>query len=113
MKYVYPVFITALIMMGIALYLSERKLEATQAELAVAEEINKINLKSIEQLERTIKTTDKIMAQWDEDRTTIAQIRNETRKAIKEAMKDEVFKVWANTPVPAGAWSVLQQAVNQ
>lgn len=113
MKYLYPVFITAFIMLGIALYLSDRKLEAAQAELAVAEEINKINLKSIEQLERTIKTTDKIMAQWDEDRTTIAQIRNETRKAIKEAMKDEVFKVWANTAVPNDVWRVLQQAANQ
>ena len=37
MKYLYPVFITAFIMLGIALYLSDRKLEAAQAELAVAE----------------------------------------------------------------------------
>ena len=53
------------------------------------------------------------MAEWDEDRTTIAQIRNETRKAIKEAMKDETFKAWANTSVPANAWSLLQQTPNQ
>lgn len=113
MKYLYPILITALVMLGLALYLSERKLEEARAELAVAEEVNKINLKSIEQLERSIKTTDKIMAEWDEDRTTIAQIRNETRKAIKEAMKDETFKAWANTSVPANAWSLLQQTPNQ
>lgn len=75
----------------------------TRTSLAVAEGVNKANEEATARLERSMGNTDKVLAGWNEDRTTLAGVRSATRQAIKEAMRDETFKAWASSFVPADA----------
>lgn len=81
----------------------------TKSALSVAEAVNESNRAEIMRLERSMSNTDKVLAGWSEDRTTLAEVRNATRQAVKEAMRDETFKAWASTAAPASAWGLLRE----
>ena len=85
----------------------------TKASLAVAEAVNESNQAEISRLERSMANTDKILAGWNADRTTLAGVRSATRQAIKEAMRDETFKAWASSSAPDDAFRLLGQAFGE
>ena len=87
-------------------------LDAARVELAAVQEANRVNQAAIEFMERSIKNTDDVLAAWNTDRTTLAQVRAETRKAIKESMQDETFKAWAAGLAPADVWRVLGDPID-
>ncbi len=101
MKYVVVGLCAALLLMG-WLYRGVRtELTDTKTALAVAEGVNKTNAEATARLERSMANTDTVVAGWNEDRTTLAGVRSVIRPAIKEAMRDEVFKNWASSLAPA------------
>ncbi len=110
MKYVVVGLCAALILMGWLYRGLRTELADTKTALAVAEGVNKANTEATALLERSMNNTDSVLLGWDKDRTTLDGVRSATRQAIKEAMRDEVFKTWASTLVPADAWRLLNQA---
>ena len=109
-KYIIAALCAALLVMGWLYRSANNELADTKTSLAVALEANETNRKAIARLERSIENTDNILAGWNEDRTTLAGVRSATRQAIKEAMRDETFKVWASSLVPDSAWRLLNEA---
>lgn len=88
---------------------ASRELAAAKTSLASALAVNEANNAAVERLERGLENTEKTLAGWNEDRTTLAAVRNATRQAIREAMRDETFKAWASAPAPAAAWRLLRE----
>jgi hypothetical protein len=84
-------------------------LGAARTSLETAQAVNDANIQAQEKLERSMAATDKALAAWDQDRTTLAGVRAAARQAIKEAMRDETFRSWAVQPVPADAWRLLRE----
>jgi transcriptional regulator len=84
-------------------------LEQAKTDLAVADQVNQANRAAIAHLEHSLAVTDKIMDEWQEDRTTLAGVRTAARQAIKEAMRDEMFKAWAAAAAPPDAWRLLHE----
>ena len=103
----------ALFLLGWLYYGASKDLESTKASLIAAEAANESNRAAIARLERSAENTDKILAGWNADRTTLAGVRSAARQAIREAMKDEMFKIWATGVVPADAWRLLREAPDQ
>lgn len=81
----------------------------TKSALSLSEAVNASNHAEIVRLERSMSNTDKVLAGWSEDRTTLAEVRNATRQAVKEAMRDETFKAWASSAAPGNAWRLLRE----
>jgi hypothetical protein len=97
----------ALLAVGGLYQCTRLELAETRADLATAEKVNEANRTAMERLERSLENTDKILAGWNEDRTTLDSVRSATRAAIKEAMRDETLKAWLVAPAPADAWRLL------
>lgn len=97
--YIIGALCLALLVTGWQYRKTDAKLTDTQKTLAVAEAANATNLKAIERLERSIAATDKVVSGWNQDRQTLAGVRSATKQAIREAMRDETFKAWANALV--------------
>lgn len=110
LKYFAAFTTTVAVLLGSLYYITDQDLRIAKADLSAAQMVNKINQDSITRLERSIDTTDRVLAGWNEDRTTLAQIRITTQRTIKEAMTDEIFRNWGSTPVPTHAWQLLQSA---
>jgi hypothetical protein len=106
-KYIIGALAIALGVLGVMYHRTSGELTETRANLSAAVEANRAQSEAIQRLERSIVNTDKVLAEWNTDRTTLAGIRNTTRQAIKEAMRDETFKTWASSLVPPDAWRVL------
>ena len=102
----------ALFVLGWKYHMASEELAVTKMSLAVAVEANETNKAAIARLERSIENTDKVLAGWNEDRTTLAGVRSATRQAIKEAMRDETFKAWGAAPAPDDAFRLLGEAVD-
>jgi hypothetical protein len=83
-----------------------------KAALAAAEKVNEANREAVRRLELSMQATDRALAGWNEDRTTLAAVRGAARQAIREAMQDENFKVWASSPAPGAAWRLLNEAAD-
>ena len=113
MKYAVSALLGIIALLGWFYHSASVELTETKQSLAVAIEANETNVKAIARLERSIDNTNQVVAAWDQDRTTLANIRNTTRQAIKEAMRDETFKAWASAPVPADAWRMLRESIDQ
>lgn len=94
------------------LYWNNGKLSDARSALALAEQANAENIKVIKHLENSLELTDSILAAWDQDRTTLEQVRKETRRLIAEAMKDENFKAWANSAAHHDCLRLLQEATS-
>ena len=109
-KYLIAGLCAALLVLGWLYRMANEELADTKTSLAVAVEANKTNQEAIVRLERSIGNTNEVLAKWNEDRTTLAEVRSATRQAIKEAMRDETFKVWASSLVPDSAWRLLNEA---
>ena len=109
-KYLIAGLCAALLVLGWLYRDANNELTDTKTALAVAVEANKANQESIARLERSIGNTNEVLAKWNEDRTTLAEVRSATRQAIKEAMRDETFKAWAASLVPDSAWRLLREA---
>lgn len=109
-KYLIAGLCAALLVLGWLYRDANNELTDTKTALAVAVEANKANQESIARLERSIGNTDEVLAKWNQDRTTLAEVRSATRQAIKEAMRDETFKAWAASLVPDSAWRLLREA---
>lgn len=113
MKYLCAGLAAALFLVGGLYWWTNGRLADAKVELAAAEEANEAGRLAISRLERSIATADNILAAWNEDRTTLAQVRAETRKAVNEAMRDEAFKAWVLNPAPADAFRLWREAVGQ
>jgi hypothetical protein len=109
MKYVVAALIAALLLLGWLYRSANKELVDIKGELATAQAVNAENARTMANLERSIQTTDKVLADWNQDRTTLAGVRNATRQAMKEAIHDENFKTWADSLVPSAAWSLLRE----
>ena len=109
MKYAVAGLCAALMLLGWLYSNACTELTDTKTALAVAEGVNKANAEATARLERSMGNTDDVLAKWNEDRTTLAGVRSATRQAIKEAMRDETFKAWASSLVPADAWRLLNE----
>ena len=112
-KYVIAGLCASLLLLGWLYRGANNDLAATKTSLAAAEAANESNRAAIARLERSMENTDKVLAGWNEDRTTLAGVRSATRQAIREAMRDETFKAWASGVVPADAWRLLREAPDQ
>lgn len=99
----------ALLVLGGLYHGAKTDLVKTRAELSAAVQANEENKKAIERLEHSIENTNAVLAEWNKDRTTLAEVRSATRQAIKEAMRDETFKAWASSLAPGGAWRLLRE----
>ena len=108
-KYLIAGLCAALLVLGWLYHSANNELADTKTSLAVAMEANKTNQAAIARLERSIGNTDEVLAKWNQDRTTLAEVRSATRQAIKEAMRDETFKVWASSLVPDAGWRLLNE----
>lgn len=108
-KYVIAGLCAALLLLAWLYRSANNELADTKTALAVAVEANKTNQEAIARLERSVRNTDEVLAKWNEDRTTLAEVRSATRQAIKEAMRDETFKAWASSLAPGGAWRLLRE----
>lgn len=97
----------ALLLIGWLYHNASEELATTKLTLAVALEANESNKAAIGRLQRSMENTDKVLAGWNEDRTTLAGVRSATRQAIREAMSDETFNTWASEPAPADAGRML------
>jgi transcriptional regulator len=106
-SYIIAGLCAALAVMGLLYRSASGDIERARIDLAVAEQVMKADKAAIERLEQSIAVTDRIIDEWNEDRTTLAQVRSTARQAIKEAMRDETFKVWAASLAPPDAWRVL------
>ncbi len=112
MKYLCAALAAAVLLLGWLYRSASTELADTKTSLAVAQGVNKANEEATAQLKRSMNSTDAVLAKWNEDRTTLAEVRSATRQAIKEAMRDETFKAWASSPAPAAAWRMLREAVD-
>lgn len=108
MKYVIAALCGIILLLGWLYYGANKDLASTKTSLATVNAANELNLEAISLLERSIKNTDTVLAGWDADRTTLAGVRNATRQAIREAMRDEIFSLWASAPAPTDAWRLLR-----
>ena len=63
---------------------------------------------TITDLRASMGITDKAVGNWAKDRTTLANVRSATEAAVKEAMRDESYRVWASGPVHPDAWRMLE-----
>ena len=109
MRYLVAGLCAALLLLGWLYRSASIDLTDTKTALAVAEGVNKANAEATARLERSMGNTDKVLAGWNEDRTTLAGVRSAARQAIKEAMRDETFKAWASSLVPDPAWRLLRE----
>ena len=109
MRYLVAGLCAALLLLGWLYRSASIDLTDTKTALAVAEGVNKANAEATARLERSMGNTDKVLAGWNEDRTTLAGVRSAARQAIKEAMRDETFKAWASSLVPADGWRLLRE----
>ena len=111
MKYLVFALIAALLLMGWLYRSANNDLAAAKGDLAVAKAVNAENARAMADMERSAETTDRVVAGWNKDRTTLAEVRNAARQAVKEATheKDESFKAWADSFVPDSAWSLLRK----
>ena len=107
MNYVCAALCAVALLLGYLYHDADRELSDTKARLETAKAVNDANAKAAERLQRSIENTDRALAGWNEDRTTLAGIRSATQQAIKEAMNDEIFKAWATGVVPDDAWRLL------
>ncbi len=113
MKYVCAALIVVVLALGWFYYGANSELTVTKASLATAKAVNDENAKSFARLERSMSISERAITGWDDDRTTIAQLRATTRQSIREAMKDEMFKIWATGAVPSDGWRMLRQSTDQ
>jgi transcriptional regulator len=111
-SYIITGLCAALAVIGLLYHNASGDLDRARTDLAVAEQVMQADKVAIKRLEQNIAVTDRIMDEWNEDRTTLAQVRNTARQAIKEAMRDETFKSWAASLAPPDAWRVLGAAVD-
>ncbi|MDR2056149.1 MAG: hypothetical protein LBQ10_09825 [Desulfovibrio sp.] len=102
----------ALLSVGALQRCTSTELAETRADLAVAVEVNEANRQAVERLERGMENTDRVLAGWNEDRTTLAGVRNAARAAVREAMRDETFRAWYLAPAHNDAWRLLNEAVD-
>lgn len=109
-KYVIAGLCAALLLLGWLYRGANNDLAATKTSLAAAEAANESNRAAVARLERSMENTDKVLAGWNEDRTTLAGVRSATRQSIREAMRDETFKAWASSPAPDDAWRLFREA---
>jgi hypothetical protein len=112
MKYVCVALAGALLVIGWLYLGTNNELSDTKTKLAAAKAVNEENARAVARLERSIEITDGVLAGWNTDRTTLAGVRNATRQAIREAMRDETFKAWASAPAPADAWRLLNASTD-
>ena len=108
--YVIAGLCAALLAVGALQRCTSAELADAKSDLAVAREVNEANRSALARLERGMENTDKVLAGWNEDRTTLASVRNAARQAIREALRDETFKAWYLAPAPADAWRLLREA---
>ena len=109
MKYVIAALFSALLLLGWLYRSTNAELAGTKTALAAAESANKANAEAIMRFERSMLNTDAVLSGWNEDRTTIAGIRDTVRQSFGEVM-DEKFKAWRALPVPPDAWRLLLEA---
>ena len=110
-SYIIAGLVAVLLVLGFLHYRATAELSVTKQTLAVALEVHEKNLATIKRQELSIANTDRIMAEWGKDRTTLNEVRNATRAGIKEAMQDETYKTWHFAPVPPDAWRMLDAPV--
>lgn len=113
MKYLCAALCALFVLVLVALYFLCDALTVAKHDLAVAHAVNAENAKSVEALTRSVSISERAIAGWDEDRVTIAQLRATTRQSIREAMKDEMFKIWATGVVPVDGWRMLHQSTGK
>jgi hypothetical protein len=106
-SYVIAGLVACLLLVGWLYRSVNEDLQETKASLAVAEQVNAANKEAVERMERRMESTDRIVAGWNTDRTILAGVRNTVRQGIREAMQNEVFKVWGVGIAPADAWRML------
>ena len=109
MRYLCVALAVAVLVLGWLYRSASTELADTKTSLAVAEGVNNANAEATARLERSMGNTDKVMSAYNKDRTTLAEVRNTTRQAIREAMRDETFKAWASSVPPADAWRLLRE----
>jgi hypothetical protein len=106
--YIIAVLVGCLLLVGTLYKCTRDELVETKSSLAVAVEVNEVNKEALQRLDLSIQSTDRVVAAWDKDRTTLAAVRNATRNAIMEAMNNnEIFKIWASGIAPDDAWRML------
>ena len=113
MKYACIVLAVLSVLCLMALNYQDAALSTARERLATAQTVNAENAKALEVLTRSMSINERAITGWNEDRTTIAQLRATTRQSIREAMKDEMFKIWATGVVPADGWRMLRQPTDK
>lgn len=113
MKYLCAALGVLLVLVLVAFCFTNDALTDARHDLAVAHAVNAENAKSVEAMNRSVSISERAITGWDEDRVTIAQLRATTRQSIREAMKDEMFKIWATGAVPADGWRMLHKSTGK
>jgi len=115
MKYIVAALCAAVLLFGWLYRNANNQLFVVKGELATAQAVNVENAQAMAALQHSVETTDKVLADWNQDRTTLAAVRNTARQAIKEAIhanNNESLRAWADTPVPGDAWGLLRKDFN-
>ena len=107
MKYVCAALCAALLVMGWLYRSANNELADTKTSLAVALEANETNQEAIVRLERSIGNTNEVLAKWNEDRTTLAEVRSATRQAIGQAVRNHVQRCFDVRDAKFAAVAVL------
>jgi LysB family phage lysis regulatory protein len=116
-KYIIGVLAVALLVLGWLYYQTRSDfadaraaLTAAKTALAAAVAANEANQAALARMEDSAKNTDKIIAGWNQDRTTLAGLRGATRQTIKEVLKqNEDAQVWAAARVPDAVFRLLRE----
>ena len=112
MKYLCVFLAFVLFLVTWAYRTTAESLESARTELAVATAMNKANETAFAILERSMVNADKVLAGWNKDRTTLAGVRNATKQAIREAMRDETYKAWSTVRLPDAAVRLLHKTTD-
>lgn len=109
-NYIIAALCAALLVVGLLYRNASGNLDQARTDLAALHQVDQANQKTIKRLEDSLAVTDRIMGEWNEDRITLAGVRNAARQAIREAIRDETFKTWFVAPAHDDAWRLLNKA---
>lgn len=108
------IFIVAFsIVLGFKLYFAHQELTRLKADLTTLQEINASNQQSVAALKNWIKTSDKILEQWNLDQASLQFQRSAIPTIINKSKQNESFKTWSDSPVCPGLDKLLREALGE
>lgn len=110
MKYLLLVLGVLLAIAGTFGVVQHQRLASAQSELAVHEATAAQNTLYFKQIDAMIQKNDELSEQLQSTRKEFVKVRQDITRTIKEAMQNEVFSVWYNSPAPTDAQRVLCSA---